>query len=129
MRVYWASKLHHADRLEREQQQSYFQGMEFTSSWTGIVHEVEDTPANAKTFWNRNLRDVMECEFCVVFAEKDDHLRGALFEAGFAMANGKPVIVVGEHPDYSTWQYLGYVYQATDFRHAAWMIKHMARGR
>jgi len=129
MRVYWASKLVHADRLKREQQQSYFQGIEFTSSWTGIVNAVEDSPANAKAFWNRNLRDIMEAEFCVVYAEGDDKLRGALFEAGFAMAQGKPVITIGEHQDYGTWQWLGYVYRANDFRHAAWMIKHMAGGR
>jgi hypothetical protein len=51
----------------------------------------------------------------VVFAEGDDHLRGALIEAGVAIALHKTVIVVGQHPDYGTWQWHSSVRRVRDF--------------
>jgi hypothetical protein len=54
----------------------------------------------------------------LVYAEDGEHLRGALIEAGMAIALGKRVIVVGDHPDFGTWQHHPNVAYATDLSHA-----------
>ncbi|MFA9261732.1 MAG: hypothetical protein ACEQSB_00005, partial [Undibacterium sp.] len=49
--------------------------------------------------------DVSTADCVIVYAEKGEHLRGALVEAGIALALKVPVMVIGDHPDYGTWQY------------------------
>lgn len=64
-----------------------------------------DSPEMAKSFWIEDEEDVRSADVLVVLGRQGEHLRGALVEAGIAIASGIPVIVVGEHSDYGTWQY------------------------
>ena len=104
LRVYPASKLRHADKfrnLNQEQNRVYF-----SARWLQqTLHKTPDEEENAKNFWQQNVYDVKTADAVLVYAESEDKLHGALVEAGAAIAFGVPVIVVGEHPDYSTWRH------------------------
>jgi nucleoside 2-deoxyribosyltransferase len=110
MKVYTASKLSKAAlwRQLRVDQS----GIEFTARWPSYSGReptdpefVPDTPENAKWFWLEDEEDVAKADVVLVFAEGDEHLRGALVEAGMGIALKKRVIVIGEHKDYGTWQF------------------------
>jgi nucleoside 2-deoxyribosyltransferase len=114
VRVYFASKLRHGGRwrtlcASAHQFVAYARWLKHTSIGT------PDTPDNASTFWLEDQQDVKHADVVVVYAEPGEHLRGALVEAGMAIAYGKPVVVVGDHPDYGTWQYHPLVHRVADF--------------
>ena len=104
LRVYTASKLTKGEmwrRLHEEWPEVFFH-----ARW--LKHNVigtEDSPRNAKRFWIEDEEDVQHADIILVYAEPDDHLKGALVEVGMGIAYGKRIAVIGEHPDYSTWQY------------------------
>jgi nucleoside 2-deoxyribosyltransferase len=64
-----------------------------------------DTRDHATRFWVEDEQDVRSADVLLVYADKGEHLRGALVEVGIAIACGVPVVVVGKHEDYGTWQY------------------------
>ena len=64
-----------------------------------------DTPENAKHFWQEDFQDVAGCDLLLCYATEGQTLHGALVEVGVALALGKPVMVIGEHPSYGTWQW------------------------
>lgn len=104
IRVYTASKL-----------QVAAQWLELDSTWTHVYFHARwlkhqkigtlDTPEFAKRFWQEDQEDVKNADALLVYGREGDKLRGALVEVGMALAYGVPVIVVGEHSDYGTWQY------------------------
>jgi nucleoside 2-deoxyribosyltransferase len=104
LRVYFASKLRHAEKW-----QTLCAGTsEYIAHARWLKHSrlgTPDTPEHAHDFWLQDEHDVRDADAVVVYAEQDDHLRGALVEAGIALACRIPVFVIGEHPDYGTWQY------------------------
>jgi len=104
LRVYTASKLKHADKWralcgDNLHIQCHARWLKHCAIGT------PDTPEHAVEFWMQDEQDVKDADAVLVFAEGEDHLRGALVEAGMAIAYGVPVIVVGDHPDYGTWQH------------------------
>lgn len=104
IRVYFASKLHHADRWRRLCAES----KEFIAHARWLKHSTigtPDTAEHARHFWLQDEQDVRDADAVVVFGGKGDHLRGALVEAGIAIACRIPVFVVGDHPDYGTWRH------------------------
>jgi nucleoside 2-deoxyribosyltransferase len=122
IRVYTASKLRHAP-MWRELCAANSKFM-FHARW--LKHNklgTKDTPENARQFWLEDEQDVKDADVCIVYAEGDDHLRGALVEAGMAIAYGVPVIVIGGSSDYGTWQYHPMVSRATDLAHAVDLLK------
>lgn len=120
IKVYTASKLHHAEMCRTLQ----MDGVEFTARWPRLhVGTVPDSPKYAKIFWIHDEQDVRASDVVLVYAEKSDRLRGALVEAGMAIALGKDVIVVGEHPDFGTWQYHPQVHKARDMKQAALLLR------
>jgi nucleoside 2-deoxyribosyltransferase len=125
IRVYTASKLSEAQRwrdLIRE-----WQEVEFVARWP-IKHvgTVPDEPIFAKVFWEHDLEDVGTADVVLVFAKSEHRLRGALVEAGMAIALGRRVIVVGEHDDYGTWSYHPLVYRVRDLAEARVLLTAMA---
>lgn len=74
-----------------------------------------DTPDRARRFWVEDEEDVRNADFVVLYGREGEHLRGALVEAGMGIAYGKPVVVVGQHPDYGTWQHHPSVIRAKTF--------------
>lgn len=104
IRIYFASKLKHAPRWRTLCAESD----QFIAHARWLKHNTlgtEDSPRNARRFWVEDVQDVLTADAVIVYAEGDDHLRGALIEAGAAIASGIRVYVVGKHPDYGTWQY------------------------
>lgn len=111
LRVYTASKLRHAAMwraLCRDTPHIYAHARWLKHNTLGTP----DTPEHAAEFWLQDEQDVRDADVVLIYAEPDDHLRGALVEAGIAIACGVPVIVVGNHPDFGTWQYHPGVFRA-----------------
>lgn len=104
IRVYTASKLAKADLWKRLRFE--WLEVEFTARWPMLhIGRVPNAEIFAKVFWEHDLEDIQACDVVLLFGEKSEKLRGGLVEAGMALALGKHVIVVGDSPDYSTWQY------------------------
>ena len=118
-KVYMASKLRHSAML-RELVLSRTD-ICFTARWPYFEHQVPDTKEHASHFWSHDFNDVTYAEVVVVYAEQDDKLRGALVEVGYALALGKPVIVIGDHADYGTWRHANNVRRALDIKEALMM--------
>lgn len=74
-----------------------------------------DTADRAARFWVEDEQDVRHADVVVVYGREGEHLRGALVEAGIGIALGKPVVVIGDHPDYGTWQHHPAVIRLKDF--------------
>lgn len=102
-KVYGASKLKHAPLWQGLRMT--WQDIEWTARWPDLVGGVEDNDNFAREFWRHDVQDVMRSDCVLLYSQPDDRLRGALVEAGVGIALGKHVIVVGENPDYGTWQY------------------------
>lgn len=94
-----------------------------------ILRGVPDEAHFAKSAWLLNIEDVERADVVMVYGERDDRLRGALVEAGVALANGKHVIVVGDHEDYGTWQHHSLVHRAPDLDAARAIIGVLATDR
>jgi nucleoside 2-deoxyribosyltransferase len=103
-RVYTASKLTQAElwnKLQETERRVFFH-----ARWLKHIKlRTPDTPEHATEFWLQDELDVKDADAVIVYAEGEDRLRGALVEAGMAIAYNIPVIVVGDHADYGTWQY------------------------
>jgi nucleoside 2-deoxyribosyltransferase len=104
LKVYTASKLHKAEtwmQLCADNDHVFFH-----ARWLKHIRiGTPDTEKNAKEFWLQDEQDVRDADVVLVWGDEGHHLRGALVEAGIAIATGVPVIVIGDHPDYGTWQY------------------------
>ena len=116
-RVYVASKLRHAKEIRSEA--LAHENIQFTSGWIYLCEHVsDDSKGMADNFWAANLKDLRACDILVIFGDPEDKLRGALIEAGYALALGKTVIVVGDHSDFGTWQHMDDVMWAPSFKAA-----------
>ena len=90
MRVYVASRVRHAPwwRYYRDEC-----GWDIISTW--IDEAGEGQTADMSELWARITDEVRRCDGLLLFAEAADFpLKGALVEAGMAIALGKPVAVV-----------------------------------
>lgn len=130
-RIYIASKIKHAD-LWIAFRESY-PSVDFTCRWLDIEPLLEGKTSlnyidknRAKEVWDIDFRDVRTADFCIVYAEEGEHLKGGLVEAGMCIASGGKVIVIGEHPDYSSWQYHRQVYYEPNVVSA---LHHILKGR
>lgn len=122
IRVYTASKLSTA--VEWRQMQLAWPTLFFHARWLRHVEiGTPDSPENAVRFWIEDQEDVASADAVLVYAKRDEHLRGALVEAGIAIACGIPVIVIGEHRDYGTWQYHPGVMRVGSFIEAEQLLK------
>lgn len=79
--------------------------IEFCASWFRQDFFAESEPGACRKGWLRDMRDVSQCDVLMVYGAHGKTLRGALVEAGVALALGKPVIVMGDHESYGTWQF------------------------
>jgi nucleoside 2-deoxyribosyltransferase len=114
IRVYTASKMKHA-AMWRDLCTAT-PHVQFHARW--LKHSAIGTPddsGQASEFW---MQDVRDADAVLVYVEPGDHLRGALVEAGMAIAYGIPVCVIGKHQDYGTWQYHPMVTRVPDIQSA-----------
>jgi nucleoside 2-deoxyribosyltransferase len=125
IRIYGASKLSHVEMWKRLIEE--WTEIEFTARWpVKHVGTVPDAAHFARVFWEHDLEDVRSSDGILIYADPEDKLRGALVEAGMALALGKFVIVVGEHVDYGTWQHHPRVHRVPDMEHARMLLLCMA---
>jgi len=125
IRVYTASKLQHWRRWK--DLRSQWPEVTFTARWPDIdIASVPGTPQEARAHWLDDEADVRSADVVLVYAESADNLRGALVEAGMAIALNKKVLVVGDHPDFGTWQHHPNVAHATDLDHARIRLQEFA---
>lgn len=80
--------------------------IEFTNSWPFFHGKVEDHRKSAVAFWTLDEAEIREAD-CVLLHKWDGEYlyKGALVEVGMAIAMNKIVVVVGEWPEHSTWQF------------------------
>jgi len=125
MKVYIASKLKHAGKFKVLREQ-WCPEIDLHARWfdqaTIELDGPELSPHDFHIFWLVDEEDVRIADALILYAEPGDHVRGALVETGIAIALGKLVIVVGDHPDYGTWQHHPTVTRAVDMEHARTML-------
>jgi len=122
-RVYTASKLSAAP-MWRQLQQDWGSAAFFHARWLRHCElGTPDSPEAAPGFWLEDEEDVGTSDALLVWGEPGQALRGALVEAGIAIARGVPVLVIGENESYGTWQYHPGVERAADFVEALRWIK------
>ena len=125
LQVYMASKLHHFRRWRALRAQ--WSNLHFTARWPDMdVSTVPGTPEEARKHWIEDEEDVRAADAVLVYAEDGEHLRGALVEAGMAIALRKTVVVVGTHPDFGTWQHHPRVIQARDLEEARQRLEELS---
>lgn len=59
----------------------------------------------ARRCWIEDEEDICRSDYLMLYAEQEEHLRGGLVEAGIAIHAKIPVIIIGEHLDYGSWQH------------------------
>jgi len=124
IKVYIASKLVYAPQFKGYRKAWPAEGIEICSRWIDKVDlERTATPSIYRMMWLINEEDVRACDALILFGDFRDKLRGALIEAGMAIAQGKLVFTVGEHPDYGSWQHHPLVTPTGSFEHAKNLIK------
>jgi nucleoside 2-deoxyribosyltransferase len=124
IRVYTATKLRHRQRWKSLR--SHGRGITFTARWPDLEKDQPSSDDEARSNWLKDEEDVRKADVVIVYAEDGDHLRGALIEAGMAIALGKTVMVVGEHPDFGTWRHHPRVVHASDLDHARSRLNELA---
>ena len=93
-----ASKLDHAVRWQNLCINPQWNDFNITSSWIDdprLDNEMILSKEVLAKGWTKNIDDLLHADVCVVYAALGDNLRGALVEAGAALAFGIPVIAVG----------------------------------
>lgn len=127
IRVYTASKLTTAPYWRELEKQWPF--VIFHARWLRHAEfGTPDTAEHAARFWQEDLEDAALAEVVLVYGKPGEHLRGALVEAGIALAAGVTVVVVGNHPDYGTWQYHPKVVRAADMEEAGEFLRRADEG-
>lgn len=132
LKVYTASKLKEGPRWRNLAQE--WEEIEIVARWPFLHVTTDGEPgwpsdcaAHGSIFWQHDHEDVARADVVLVFADRDtDVLRGALVEAGMALALGKPVIVVGDNPGYGTWQYHRQVHRVATLGDARSVLRLMA---
>lgn len=104
IRVYTASKLEEYKRWLKIQKEH--PGVFFHARW--IKHMEIGTPDRAdraQEFWLQDQEDVESADVVLLYETGGRVLKGALVEAGMAIAKGIPVIVVGDEKSVGNWVY------------------------
>lgn len=129
IKVYGASHLGDADFWRKLR--SEWTEVEFTARWP--IDSVADgkpiwphDPSHGRLFWQKDHDDVARADVVLVYSQILDPLRGAIFEAGIAVGLGKRIIIVGDHPSYSTWQYHPATFRVETIDHARSLLRLMA---
>ncbi len=126
IKVYIASKLSNAEQFRAYRTTWTKDGINLHARWfdQAMLEHSEHSlsPHDFHIFWLVDEEDVKVADAVIVCGYSTDKLRGALIEAGIAIAMGKLVIVIGDHPDYGTWQHHPVVVRANTFEEAKQMI-------
>lgn len=141
LRVYFASKTSHAQKWRDLDLNSKV--LKVTSRWLkqvildngDIINKSRDIGRQGKDIrdfaarcWIEDQQDIQCADYLVLYAEAHEHLRGGLVEAGIAMEHGVPIIVIGQHPDYGSWQWHPQVMRLVSLAHLEeWAEQELSR--
>jgi|SRR6266498_2431050 len=89
MKIYTASKTTHAEKWRTLRHEH-----DVTASW--IDEAGEGQSSNYSELAARCITDIESADILLLYCEPGELLKGALIEAGIALAFGKPVRCVGE---------------------------------
>ncbi len=103
--IYSASKIWHNTKWTNLRDEY---GFNITARWINYPCGEENKPTGAKLFtpeektvlWDYCDDDVSNADMTVVYAEKDNEMRGALVEMGIAMGAKNPIYVIGTCPSF-----------------------------
>jgi len=124
IKVYLASKLIFANQFKGYREAWATEDIEICSRWIDHVDLERNATSNVhQAMWLMDEEDIRACRALIIYGASYHKLRGALIEAGMAIAQGKPVFAVGEHPDYGSWRHHPLVTPADSFEHAKNLIK------
>ncbi len=85
--IYFASKVRHAPRWRAFRAA----GVPVNSTWI----DEPNPPPSISDLWDRCIREAVQAHVLVAYNESDETLKGALVEAGAALATGVDVFWVG----------------------------------
>lgn len=79
----------------------------WTASWPKLViAKIPDHQSHAPSFWTLDEAEIRASDAVLLYSEMPTaNFRGALVECGMALALSKAVFIVGERPEYGTWQF------------------------
>jgi nucleoside 2-deoxyribosyltransferase len=88
MKIYIASKTRYAENWKRLRER----GVKIISTWIDEAGEgqIKDRSELAQ----RSLSEIQTCDVLLLYVDKEDHPKGAYFEAGAALALNKPIKLV-----------------------------------
>jgi hypothetical protein len=126
MKVYIAGKLHYAPVFRKLREEWKVDGIDLHARWhdqAELEHaEHELTAEDFHIFWQVDEEDVKQSDAVIVYGKAHDKLRGALIEAGIGIGAGILTILVGDCPDFGTWQHHPTVARAESMEHARNML-------
>lgn len=141
LRIYFASKTTHAQKWREIDLNS--QHIKVTGRWVkqviiddgDIINKSRDIGRQGKDMrefaarcWMEDQQDIQCSDFLVLYAEPEEHLRGGLVEAGIAIEANIPVICIGTHPDYGSWQWHPLAMRLDSLEHLeAWAKRELDR--
>jgi nucleoside 2-deoxyribosyltransferase len=88
-RIYSAGKVWHAEKFRKLRDEKK---VNITANWIDFGPQAFGDPR----VWEHCLRDIVRCDYLVLYCEPEDKLVGALVEIGHAIALGKPVYRIGK---------------------------------
>jgi hypothetical protein len=105
IKIYTASKLIHAAKLKALEPPDFH----FNARWLDTANLSANSTRLAAKWQIENFGDIRECDYILVYGEKGDVLQGAIGEAFYGMAYGKPVYIVMDFSDIvpNPWMLMG----------------------
>lgn len=100
IKIAWCSKRHHAEKIKATRPD----GFHYVSRWLDTANLAENAAKPAHHWMEENFSDIRDSDYVFVLAETGETLKWALGEVGWAMAYGRPVIVIGDHDSYRPWR-------------------------
>lgn|SRR5262245_9705275 len=128
LKVYFASKLHHASRWRKLR--DTWTDLEVTSTWIDSVNlerEQRLGPSAFAAIWESNLQAIARSDVLVYYEQLNEEMRGALVEVGYALANDVWVLAVGAN---GTWQHAKGITSVEDnMEMMAWLANKLGKVR
>jgi hypothetical protein len=92
IKVYIASKLEHADKLAAIRKD----GFHINARWIDMA-EIHRKKMKPVTHWQQeNFDDIEAADYVIFYIEAGDHLKGGIFELGYAVRAGKKIWIAGD---------------------------------
>lgn len=99
IKVYFASKLRHAEKLKALRTD----GFHFCARWLDTGTLASNSTKPVSHWLEENFIDIANADAVICLAEPGEVLKTALVEVGWAMAHQRQIFTIGAHPSYDPW--------------------------